>query len=133
MAMEYAVLALAITVYQEAGGDGHRGMQAVADTAIVRLHDSKFPNTVEGVLLQSGQFQWHRLGRHKTVGDLQRIKKHLISQKEPRTANPVIWNEALSIAQAATAPGYKPTYHFRHFNTAGKHCRGTRINHLCFR
>lgn len=134
MAMEYAALALALTVYHEAGGDGHRGMQAVADTVINRVHDPKFPNTVEGVILQPGQYHWPRKYRHKTVEDLQRTKNHMVLRKEPHR-EPKIWNEALSIAQNSLAPGYKPTYSFKYFNSVGIRYhghRGTKINHLYF-
>jgi hypothetical protein len=47
---------MARLVYLEAGGEPYRGQVAVAEVIINRVKSSTFPNTVNGVVYQSGQF-----------------------------------------------------------------------------
>lgn len=49
---------LACVIYQEVGGDAYcdECRKRVADVVLNRVNDPRFPNTVEGVLLQSGQY-----------------------------------------------------------------------------
>lgn len=47
---------LAALIQCEAGGEGSRCMTAVAAVVLNRVHSSSFPNTIRGVIYQSGQF-----------------------------------------------------------------------------
>ncbi|MDO4344041.1 MAG: cell wall hydrolase [Eubacteriales bacterium] len=47
---------LASITFGEAGNQSYRGMVAVASVVINRVKSSKFPNTLKGVIFQSGQF-----------------------------------------------------------------------------
>lgn len=47
---------LAALVYYEAGNQPYRGKVAVASVVVNRMKSSKFPNTLRGVIYQSGQF-----------------------------------------------------------------------------
>lgn len=47
---------LAQLVQAEAGNQDIKGMQYVADVVINRTKDSRFPDTIEGVIYQNGQF-----------------------------------------------------------------------------
>jgi RHS repeat-associated protein len=48
---------LARLLYAEAGGEGTEGMQAVAAVVMNRVASPNFPDTVEKVILQKGQFE----------------------------------------------------------------------------
>ena len=43
-------------VYAEARGEPYKGMVAVAATVLNRVADSRFPNTIAGVIYQSGAY-----------------------------------------------------------------------------
>lgn len=47
---------LAQLVHAEANGQPYEGKVAVACVVLNRVHSGKFPNTIEGVIYQSGQF-----------------------------------------------------------------------------
>lgn len=47
---------LALLAYAEAGNQGLRGMQLVCDVVMNRVDSPRFPNTVEEVIYQPGQF-----------------------------------------------------------------------------
>ena len=54
---------LALAMYWEARGEGHRGMLAVGSVVLNRVEDDRFPDTVCGVVYQGGetppcQFSW---------------------------------------------------------------------------
>mgnify|MGYP002625197197 CR=1 FL=1 len=50
------VTLLAAIVEKEAGGSGYQGMLAVASVVMNRVRSSSYPNTIEGVIGQKGQF-----------------------------------------------------------------------------
>ena len=50
------VVLLAAILQCEAGGSGYDGMLAVATVIMNRVASSRFPNTIRGVIYQSGQF-----------------------------------------------------------------------------
>lgn len=52
----YETKLLAAITYLEAGNQSYRGKVAVASVVINRLQSSRFPNTLHGVIYQSGQF-----------------------------------------------------------------------------
>ncbi len=47
---------LAQLVKREAGGESFKGQKAVVEVVLNRVLDSRFPNTIRGVIFQKGQF-----------------------------------------------------------------------------
>lgn len=64
---EYDLLALC--VYHEARGESFEGQRAVAEVVLNRVLNPKFPDTVTGVLFQSGQFSTASLLNLNTAKD----------------------------------------------------------------
>ena len=58
---------LAALIYCEAGGESYEGQLAVGCVVMNRVRSSSFPNTVSGVIYQSGQFSPVASGRLATV------------------------------------------------------------------
>lgn len=58
---------LAAIVYCEAGGEIYEGQLAVACVVVNRVRSSSYPNTISGVIYQSGQFSPASSGRLATV------------------------------------------------------------------
>ena len=54
------VKALATAIHHEARGESLAGKKAVANVIMNRVKHKDFPNTVNGVIAQRGQFQWYR-------------------------------------------------------------------------
>ena len=54
------VKALATAIHNEARGESVAGKKAVAHVIMNRVKHKEFPNTVNGVIAQRGQFQWYR-------------------------------------------------------------------------
>ena len=50
------VILLAQLIMHEAGGEGTEGREAVAEVVINRMKSEKFPNDLNGVIYQNGQF-----------------------------------------------------------------------------
>ena len=61
------LLLLAALIYCEAGGESYEGKLAVGCVVMNRVRSSSFPNTVSGVIYQSGQFSPVASGRLATV------------------------------------------------------------------
>lgn len=108
---------MTLTIYDEAGGSGYQGMSFVADTVINRVHSPRFPNNVTDVIFQKGQFAWPRRYKHKTVEDLHNAKVSMIKRKEGNYKTPVIWFEAMKVADDALKPDYKPKTHELFFSS----------------
>ncbi|MGN0355218.1 MAG: cell wall hydrolase [Muricoprocola sp.] len=68
---------LAAITYLEAGNQSYYGKQCVASVVVNRVKSSKFPNTLKGVLYQSGQFTPAMNG---TLDALYKSKKKIPSQ-----------------------------------------------------
>ena len=51
---------LAMAIHQEARGEPLSGKIAVANVIFNRMDHHEFPDTVQGVIRQKGQFQWYR-------------------------------------------------------------------------
>lgn len=58
---------LAAIIYCEAGGEPYRGQVAVGAVIMNRVKSSLFPNTIEGVIYQKGQFGPASSGKLKRV------------------------------------------------------------------
>ena len=54
---------LAALIYCEAGGESYEGQKAVGSVVMNRVYSSYFPNTISGVIYDSGQFTPVRSGR----------------------------------------------------------------------
>ncbi|MCS5737612.1 cell wall hydrolase, partial [Herbiconiux daphne] len=101
----------------EAGGQGHDAMQFVADTVVNRVHSPKFPNTVEGVIYQKGQFEWTKHNRHRTTQDLTRTRDRMMKRKDPHGNHNWIWLDAMEVASTSLSNGYKPKTNALYFST----------------
>lgn len=55
-------------VQAEAGNQGLKGMRLVADVILNRVDSNRFPNTIEKVMWQKGQFTPMRNGAYKKAG-----------------------------------------------------------------
>lgn len=53
------VKALATAIHNEARGESVAGKKAIAHVIMNRVKHKEFPNTVNGVIAQRGQFQWY--------------------------------------------------------------------------
>lgn len=109
-------LALTLNIYTEAGGEGHHGMQMVADTVITRTTHKDYPNDAYHVVLQNKQFSWTSRIRSKTPKGLVAYQKKLLKSK--RMSNPderESFVDAGKIAYRALQPNYKPRYKYTHF------------------
>ncbi|MCR5785219.1 MAG: cell wall hydrolase [Eubacterium sp.] len=58
---------LAAIIYCEAGGESYEGQLAVGSVVMNRVNSSSFPNTVRGVIYQSGQFSPVASGKFELV------------------------------------------------------------------
>ena len=56
----FEVKALATAIHHEARGESLAGKKAVANVIMNRVKHKEFPDTVNGVIAQRGQFQWYR-------------------------------------------------------------------------
>ena len=52
------MVCMADNLFHEAKVDGMRGMEAVAAVVMNRVHDSRWPDSVCGVVYQPSQFSW---------------------------------------------------------------------------
>ena len=53
---DYEIFLVAQLAYNEAAGEGLNGWAAVAEVVLNRFNSDKFPNTIEGVVYEEGQF-----------------------------------------------------------------------------
>jgi len=58
---------LARNIYHEARGEGIYGMIAVSIVTINRVEDSRYPNTIKGVITQPHQFTWYNKKKIKSI------------------------------------------------------------------
>ena len=63
-------------VYAEARGEPYKGMVAVAASVLNRVANSKFPNTIAGVIYQSGAYTCVSDGQINLTPDAQAKKQH---------------------------------------------------------
>lgn len=114
---------LACVIYQEAGGDAicDNCRRYVGDVVLNRVNDPRFPNTIEGVLLQSGQygkFSWTGIvwqtraqyaGEKRAVERAYRIADELLAGNHSELyGNGYVW-------QAGFAQGRDGFWHCGHF------------------
>ncbi len=118
---------VALAMYWEARGEGHRGMLAVGSVVLNRVEDDRFPNSVCGVVYQGGenppcQFSWWCDG------------------KSDRPTHGAPWTASLSLAdELLTARPRDPTsgalfFHNTSIRPPWRRERTTRIgNHVFYR
>jgi len=118
---------VALAMYWEARGEGHRGMLAVGSVVLNRVEDNRFPDSVCGVVYQGGeippcQFSWWCDG------------------KSDRPTHRALWASSLSLAdELLTARPSDPTdgalfFHNTSIRSPWRRERTTRIgNHVFYR
>lgn len=111
-----AVLIMTMNIYHESRGESLAGQYAVADTVITRVNDTRWPNSVEGVVLQSKQFSWVREKRVKNVFDLMALQDAILHSKATVPRDIAAYRQAEKIARRVLKAGYKPRYKFTHFH-----------------
>lgn len=112
-------LALSLNTYMEAGNQGDKGMQMVADVVINRVNDDRFPNDVMSVLLQKNQFSWSSvLSQRNEKGFLEYYKK-LDRTRLNNYGERANFEKAVKISFCALMPWHK-TQHNYHFFYSGK-------------
>jgi len=83
---EKQVELLARLLYAEAGGEGTVGMQAVAAVVMNRVASPNFPDTVEKVILQKGQFQGVESPRWKDFDKPKNAQERAVVEEARRIA-----------------------------------------------
>jgi spore germination cell wall hydrolase CwlJ-like protein len=81
------VTCLALAIYFEARGESQKGQQAVGNVIINRTKNSRYPNTMCGVVFQKGQFTFIKKGRAAL----------------PKT--PRMWDSAIAMAHTVIGGG----------------------------
>lgn len=110
-----ALLALVLSIYQEARGESIAGMQVVADTVYTRVHDSRWASSYAEVVLESKQFTWVAKLNIREQGDLIDLQAHILQSKHFTKKDRVAYRQATQIATRVLSQGYKPKYRFTHF------------------
>lgn len=135
-----ALLALTMNVWHEARGEGDVGMQAVADTTIMRVNSDHYPDCATEVILQPKQFSWVKEKKVKDIGDLLELERSVLHSKQLSERDLHTYRKAQTIAQKALQEGYKPRYKFTHFHTTkvsppwSKNNKSVKIgNHIFYR
>ncbi|MGL5014199.1 MAG: cell wall hydrolase [Bacteroidales bacterium] len=111
-----AVLIMTMNIYHESRGESLAGQQAVADTAITRVHDARWPNSVHDVVLQPKQFSWVKEKKVKTVFDLMALQDAILHSKKTTPRQIEAYRKAEKLARKVLQEGYQPRYKFTHFH-----------------
>lgn len=134
-----AVLIMTMNIYHESRGESLAGQHAVADTVITRVHDARWPDSVEEVVLQSKQFSWVREKKVKNVFDLMALQDAILHSKKTTARDIASYRQAEKIARRTLQAGYKPRYKFTHFHATRIHPYWARYkgvwigNHIFYR
>ena len=93
MAMHGEMERLAQLVYAEAGNQDEKGKRLVADVVLNRVEDSRFPDTIEGVIFQSGQFEptWNGAYEKAAWEVTEECYKAVASEVEKKTDENVLY------------------------------------------
>tara|TARA_B110000503_G_C7116881_1_gene400790 strand:- start:649 stop:1266 length:618 start_codon:yes stop_codon:yes gene_type:complete len=93
---------LAMNIYHEARGDSYAGKMAVSDVVLNRVKDSRYPNTICGVVYQGGEerrrchFSWYCDGRSDTPFD------DVSWQESQDIAKNILTNDTSNLTEGAT-------------------------------
>lgn len=82
---------IALVTMAEAEGEPEMGKRLVIDTILNRVDDSRFPNTVSGVVYQPNQFEAMWNGRVNRCDIRDDIRQLVIEEASSRTNNDVIF------------------------------------------
>ena len=110
-----ALLALVLSIYQEARGESIAGMQVVADTVYTRVHDPRWASNYTEVVLEAKQFTWVTKHNIKEHGDLIDLQARILQSKHFTKKDRLAYRQATQIATRVLSQGYKPKYRFTHF------------------
>lgn len=78
---------LARTIYHESRGESVEGQYAVGIVTVNRVKSGKFPDTIQGVITQKGQFSWYRPRTPEKINDTtsflkaKSIAKNILEEK----------------------------------------------------
>ena len=115
MSFAACLLALTLTIYTEAGGEGDKGMELVADVIATRVTDERYPDTACKVVLQKSQFDWTKRLKHKDFNGLLTMQKKVFKTRPQTSQEKAAYAQAMFLASKVMKPGYKPKYHYTHF------------------
>ena len=115
MSFASCLLALTLTIYTEAGGEGNRGMEMVADVVATRAVEKHYPDTVCKVVLQKGQFDWTKRLKSKDFNGLLTKQKRILKSRPQTEREREAYAQAMFLASKVMKPGYKPKYRYTHF------------------
>lgn len=105
--MNSALLCLALTVYYEARGEIPDGQIAVAETVINRVEDSRWPDSICGVVTQN---------RHPT--SLHRCQFSFYCDGKPeQPGDAIAWQQAQDIAEAVIEGNLSLGIEATHYHT----------------
>lgn len=96
---DYEIMMLATIIYCEAGNQGTDGQLAVGYVIMNRIRSSRFPNTLEGVLRQSRQFEPVGSGRFDLVLKAEQ------DDDIPNIVTQSCWNAARSVVNGTSNVG----------------------------
>lgn len=116
---EVALIALTLNVYEEARSESLRGQQAVADVTINRVIDTRWPDSVESVVLQRRQFSWVGAAGIKTSWDLIEHQQKVLDTMNGNEIELQAYRQAEAVATKALTTGYTPRYTFTHYHVKG--------------
>lgn len=69
---------MAAIIWCEARGESYEGQVAVGTVVMNRVESSRFPNTIEGVITQKGQFSPYRSGKYALALSLENMQQSCI-------------------------------------------------------
>lgn len=99
------IVCMAQNIYHEARGDNYAGQIAVADVVLNRVADSRYPDTICGVIKQAKLSEWW-LTRGKEVPIKHQCQfSWYCDGKSDKITNQRSWNQALAIAYSIVTTG----------------------------
>jgi N-acetylmuramoyl-L-alanine amidase len=99
------IVCMAQNIYHEARGDNYAGQIAVADVVLNRVEDSRYPNTICGVIKQAKLSEWW-LARGKEVPIKHQCQfSWYCDGKSDKITNQRSWNQALAISYSMVTTG----------------------------
>lgn len=109
-------LAMTVNIYTEAGGEGEKGMELIADVVVARAQHKSFPNDITKVILQPGQFSWTTRLKSKNQAGLEAYNRRLMKSRRMNSPKEVeAYATAMKVAYRAIQPGYKPKHKYIYF------------------
>ncbi|MGL5581838.1 MAG: cell wall hydrolase [Cetobacterium sp.] len=113
---EMLLLVLTLNLYMEAGGEGERGMEAVADVVVTRVMSDHYPDDAFEVVMQKAQFSWVREQKVKDFDDLMALQQRVLNKASRNPKSLEAYRRAEKIARKTLQTGYKPSKYYTHFH-----------------